>query len=126
MSTLFDNQKFSKKQSFVNSKDNSKKLSFSVSIQSNHDVNKHILTEIEQYINNLLINDYVNEDEAVENEKLQKQQEKEQKLLQKQKEKEDKQKEKQQKDKEAEVAKYNKQKQEELMKMKKQKCISFK
>jgi len=119
MSTLFDNQKFSKKQSFVNSKDNSKKLSFSVSIQSNHDVNKNILTEIEQYINNLLINDYLNEDEAVENKKLQKQQEKEQKLLLKQKEKENKLKQ-------AEVAKYNKQKQEELMKMKKTKCISFK
>ncbi len=75
--SLLENQSFRKKISFVKSDDNDKVLTFTIVVQSNHDIDKTILGTVEKTINEMLLNDY--EDSEVFEAKKKKLKEEEQK-----------------------------------------------
>ena len=77
--SLLENQTFKKKITFVKSDDENKVVSFLININCNHDIDKSILKEIEETINDMFLKDYVNqEDKEIEN-KIKKEQEKQKK-----------------------------------------------
>ena len=85
--SLLENQTFKKQLKFIDINDESKQLSFNISLSCNHDVDKSILNEIENTINKLVLIDYMPEHKFREQIKLQKEneklQDKNQKLQQK-------------------------------------------
>jgi len=81
--SLLENQSYRKKLSFVNSKDRNKTVSFQINVQCNHDIDKSILTEIEDVINTMLIKDYENLDDIMRKIKLEKEAEKQEKEFEK-------------------------------------------
>lgn len=85
--SLLENQTFKKQLKFIDINDENKTLSFNISLQCNHDVDKEILNEIENTINKLILINYMPEQKFREQIKLQKEneklQEKNQKLQQK-------------------------------------------
>ena len=78
---LLDNQKFSKKITYYQNMDDEKKVTIALSLSCNHDINKTIVSNIEQYISNLFLNDYISEDKYKENKNKNKQSKKEDKQL---------------------------------------------
>ena len=59
MNSLLSNQTFKKQMKYVKMNEDEKQLSFSLCINTNHDINKTIIEQIEKYINSLVINDYI-------------------------------------------------------------------
>ncbi len=84
--SLLENQSFKKKINFVKSNDENKVVSFVININCNHDIDKTILKEIEDTINDMFLKDYENQ----EDKELQKKIEKEQEKLKREQEKESK------------------------------------
>jgi hypothetical protein len=77
--SLLENQSFKKKINFVKSDDENKVVSFVININCNHDIDKSILKEIEETINDMFLKDYVNqEDKEIEN-RIKREQEKQEK-----------------------------------------------
>lgn len=74
--SLLENQTFRKKINFVKSDDVDKLVSFVISVSCNHDIDKNILNEIEDTINDMFLKDYVNKEEKELEQKLKKEQEK--------------------------------------------------
>ena len=62
MNSLLSNQTFKKQMKYVKMNEDEKQLSFSLCINTNHDINKTIIEQVEQYINSLVINDYIDAD----------------------------------------------------------------
>jgi hypothetical protein len=58
--SLLENQTYKKKIAFVHADDESKAVTFVINVQCNHDIDKTILTEIEEVINAMLLKDYLN------------------------------------------------------------------
>jgi uncharacterized membrane protein YcgQ (UPF0703/DUF1980 family) len=74
--SLLDNQTFKKQLKFIDINDENKLLSFSISLNSNHEVDKSILNEIENTINKLVLINYMPEQKFKDQIKLQKENEK--------------------------------------------------
>jgi dsDNA-specific endonuclease/ATPase MutS2 len=74
--SLLDNQTFKKQLKFIDINDENKNLSFSISLNCNHEVDKSILTEIENTINKLVLINYMPEQKFRDQIKLQKENEK--------------------------------------------------
>jgi FKBP-type peptidyl-prolyl cis-trans isomerase len=87
--SLLENQSFRKKISFVKSGDDEKCVTFNISVQCNHDIDKSILNEIEDTINDMFLKDYEDADKFQEQKKLQSALEKQEKELQRQQQKKD-------------------------------------
>ena len=87
MMSLLENQTFKKQLKFIDINDETKNLSFNISLSCNHDIDKTILNEIESTINKLVLIDYMPEQKFKDQIKLQKEneklQEKNEKLQQK-------------------------------------------
>ena len=85
--SLLENQTFKKQLKFIDINDETKNLSFNISLSCNHDIDKTILNEIESTINKLVLIDYMPEQKFKDQIKLQKEneklQEKNEKLQQK-------------------------------------------
>lgn len=85
--SLLENQTFKKQLKFIDINDETKNLSFNISLSCNHDIDKTILNEIESTINKLVLVDYMPEQKFRDQIKLQKEneklQEKNEKLQQK-------------------------------------------
>ena len=85
--SLIENQTFKKQLKFIDINDETKHLSFNISLSCNHDIDKTILNEIESTINKLVLIDYMPEQKFKDQIKLQKEneklQEKNEKLQQK-------------------------------------------
>jgi len=85
--SLLENQTFKKQLKFIDINDETKNLSFNISLSCNHDIDKTILNEIESTINKLVLIDYMPEQKFRDQIKLQKEneklQEKNEKLQQK-------------------------------------------
>lgn len=99
MSTLLENQTFKRKITYVRTDDHDKVVTFVITVQCNHEINKRILMEVDDTISDMLIEDYSNKDEIDEQKRLAREAEKKELALQKQKDKQElqiqKQKEKQ-------------------------------
>jgi dsDNA-specific endonuclease/ATPase MutS2 len=74
--SLLDNQTFKKQLKFIDINDENKNLSFNISLNCNHEVDKSILTEIENTINKLVLINYMPEQKFRDQIKLQKENEK--------------------------------------------------
>jgi hypothetical protein len=57
--SIYQNQTFKKKITYVKNTDDDKSVTFSISVQTNHELDKDVLASIEQNINSLFIHDYV-------------------------------------------------------------------
>ena len=93
--SLLENQTFKKQLKFIDINDETKSLSFNISLSCNHEVDKSILNEIESTINKLVLIDYMPEHKfkdqirlQKENEKLQQKNEKLQQKIHEQQQKE--------------------------------------
>lgn len=94
MTSFFENQTLRKTLKFVNTTNDDKNVSISISLNANHEIDKNIITEIEKNINSLFLVNYMKEDEFVrikqqekENERIRKENEKLQNKLRMQQEK---------------------------------------
>jgi hypothetical protein len=47
---------------FYNTTDNEKQVSISIGLHCNHDIPKHMITNIENYVSGLFFGDYITED----------------------------------------------------------------
>jgi hypothetical protein len=74
--SLLENQTFKKQLKFIDINDETKNLSFNISLSCNHDIDKTILNEIESTINKLVLIDYMPEQKFRDQIKLQKENEK--------------------------------------------------
>jgi hypothetical protein len=72
MSTLLENQSFKKKIAFVKTDDAEKKVTFLISINCNHDIDKGILTDIESVVNEMFLENYEDSDVYEQRKKLEK------------------------------------------------------
>ena len=70
--SLLENQTFKKQLKFIDINDETKNLSFNISLSCNHDIDKTILNEIESTINKLVLIDYMPEQKFKDQIKLQK------------------------------------------------------
>jgi FKBP-type peptidyl-prolyl cis-trans isomerase len=102
MTSFFENQTLRKTLKFVNTTDDDKNVSISISLNANHEIDKNIISEIERNINSLFLVNYMKEDEFIrikqqekENERIRKENEKLQNKLRVQQEKQRKEYEKQ-------------------------------
>jgi len=74
--SLLENQTFKKQLKFIDINDETKQLSFNISLSCNHDVDKSILNEIETTINKIVLIDYMTEQKFKDQLKLKKENEK--------------------------------------------------
>lgn len=88
MSKLYENQSYSLKLKFVKASDEEHLISMNISINCNHEINKDIMLEIENNINDMLLKDYIKQEEYDKKKKQEKEIEKLQKLEDKEKQKE--------------------------------------
>ena len=63
MSKLYENQSYSLKLKFVKASDEDHLISMNISINCNHEINKDIMLEIENNINDMLLKDYIKQEE---------------------------------------------------------------
>jgi cell division septum initiation protein DivIVA len=70
--SLLDNQTFKKKIAFVKSTNHDCSVAITINIQCNHDIDKHILADIEKAINDMFLKDYENVERIAEQEKIDK------------------------------------------------------
>lgn len=103
MTSFFENQTLRKTLKFVNTSDDEKNVSISISLNANHEIDKNIISEIERNINSLFLVNYMKDDEfqrtkqqEKENERIRKENEKLQNKLRVQQEKQRREYEKQQ------------------------------
>lgn len=103
MTSFFENQTLRKTLKFVNTTDDNKNVSISISLNANHEIDKNIIGEIERNINSLFLVNYMKEEEynklkqqEKENERIRKDNEKLQNKLRVQQEKQRQEYEKQQ------------------------------
>ena len=61
--SLKNNQTFRRTLKFVNVKDPDKRVTFNLSLQTNHPINDSILEDIENKINNLFLRDYLDKED---------------------------------------------------------------
>ena len=73
--SLLENQTFKKQLKFIDINDETKNLSFNISLSCNHDIDKTILNEIESTFNKLVLIDYMPEQKFKDQIKLQKENE---------------------------------------------------
>lgn len=62
MSSLLNNQSYKKKVTYYKQADDTQKVSISISLTCNHDLNKDMVNSIERHINSLFFSDYVDEE----------------------------------------------------------------
>lgn len=81
--SLLENISFKTNKSFCKLGDNDKTVSISINLKSNHDVDKSIVSEIEQFINTIIVKDYqdksIVEDHILQQKQFAKQQKEQQK-----------------------------------------------
>jgi hypothetical protein len=70
--SLLDNQTFKKKIAFVKSTNHDCSVAITINIQCNHDIDKHILADIEKAINDMFLKDYENVERIAEQDKIDK------------------------------------------------------
>lgn len=90
MSTLFNSYSVKGNLKFYKSHNTDEKLTITISINADHQVDKNIYSSLNDFLENLLIEDYINEDSYVaikEHEKIEKQQKKKQEKYEKEQEK---------------------------------------
>lgn len=75
--SLLDNQTYRKKIGFAKIDDDKKIVSFVINVSCNHDIDKSILNDIEDTINDMFLKDYVDINSVAEKKKLEKDIEKE-------------------------------------------------
>jgi hypothetical protein len=61
MSLLIENQSYKKKITFYNALDNDKKISISIGLACNHDIDKSMIASIESHIESLFLSNYISE-----------------------------------------------------------------
>jgi hypothetical protein len=76
MSKLYENQSYSLKLKFVKASDEEHLISMNISINCNHEINKDIMLEIENNINDMLLKDYIKQEEYDKKKKQEKESEK--------------------------------------------------
>jgi hypothetical protein len=59
---LIDNQSYKKKIVFYNADDNDKRVTITIGLSCNHEINKELLQSIENCIQGLFINNYISEE----------------------------------------------------------------
>lgn len=59
--SLIDNQSYRKKMTYYNETETDKKVTIGINISCNHDINKNIISQIEQYVQNLFFANYIDE-----------------------------------------------------------------
>jgi predicted nucleic acid-binding protein len=72
--SFLDNQTYKKYLKFVNNLDDEKKVGINIILNTNHEIDKNLINEIENTVNNLLLSNYDKEETYL----IRKQQEKEQ------------------------------------------------
>lgn len=93
--SLLENQTFKRKITYVRSDDNDKIVQFVINVQCNHEIDKSILAVIEETISEMLLKDYSNKEDILEQKKVEKETEKLEKLKEKQEQELQKQRDKQ-------------------------------
>ncbi len=94
MTSFFENQTLRKTLKFISNTDDQKHVSISISVNTNHEINKNIISDIENNINSMFLSNYMKEEEYERiknqeklNEKMRKENEKLQNKLRIQQEK---------------------------------------
>lgn len=88
MSKLYENQSYSLKLKFVKASDEEHLISMNISINCNHEINKDIMLEIENNINDMLLKDYIKQEDFDKKKKQEKELDKLQKKEEQEKQKE--------------------------------------
>jgi regulator of protease activity HflC (stomatin/prohibitin superfamily) len=86
--SLFNNQTFKKKLEYLRADDLTKFVNFSITINSNHQLNSEVMNNIEASINTIFIQDYIDAEELKAEIKAEKEKEKEELKADKEEEKE--------------------------------------
>lgn len=89
MCSFFENQSLRKSLKFIHN-DDEKTVEISFNLKTNHEIDKNIITQIENNINNLFLQNYTKHEDHIKK----KEQEKQQNKINKQQEKNDKQQDK--------------------------------
>lgn len=89
MTSLLENQTYRKKLSFVKIDDAAHKQAFMISVNANHDIDKTILADIEDYLQEILLENYEDADEYEGRIKLEKKMAKLEKAAERDKQKEE-------------------------------------
>lgn len=113
MSSLLENQTYKKKLSFVKIDDSAHKLAFMISVNANHDIDKTILADIEDYLQEILLENYEDADEYEGRIKLEKEMAKLEKAAERDKQKEERERLKEEQAKQKEETAYALRKKEE-------------
>jgi len=79
--SFIENQCYKKKITFVSNANDENTVTIALSLSCNHDINKTMISSIEQHISSLFLNDYISDATHKENKKLKKNQTKEEKQL---------------------------------------------
>jgi hypothetical protein len=81
--SIFANQTFKKKIQYLKNNEYEKSVTFSISISTNHELDRDVLASIEKSIDSLFISDYVDIEELKDEQKLIDEEEKEELKLEK-------------------------------------------